>query len=357
MGLNPKEVSASPMEFPRSHVRKSFIWLLVFISLGVCVVVGTFLFRHYYQRQLWDPATAALVNGQPIYRSALEAMMRAGLNPRPADQPKAALTIRQILDRLIDEELARQEVEKAGILTSDAELANIVAAIQSSWPCQDSLNSSCQPSPGPELDQFLKAARLRNQLEKLAQKVIPGQRRPSSQNWRSFWRAWLARMPKSQIYKVEVLFMSKVAGARDLLTKALKKNPTIEELETEVRLEGLATLRSRVMSLNPLDPEARNLLGQERLWEVLAAHGRPTPYLVGPFESPNSWAVVEILEIRPAPEADLLALAAQKAYELQTGQTAFKAWLAQIRSQAIVVINPNYPDLGQTQVAVDTVSR
>jgi hypothetical protein len=337
---------AKPTKF-----RKSFIWLLVGLSLGFCVVVGTFLFRHYYHRQLWDPATAALVNDQPIYRSALEAMMRTGLNPGPTERnPRAALTIRQILDRLIDEELVRQEAQKAGLNATEEELTALLAAIQPGWNFPNPVKSPKQQPDQPlDLDQFLQSARLRFQLEKLAQKVIPGQSRPKSQNWRVFWKSWLARMPKSPIYKVQALFVAKGEGVWETLAEAMEKTKGLADLELKIRSRGFITLKSQVMSLNPLDAEARRLLGQERLWEVLAPNGRKTPYLVGPFELPNSWALVETLEVKPTPDPESLALAARRAFELEEGQKAFKAWLAKARSQAKVVINPNILELGLTE--------
>jgi hypothetical protein len=312
------------------------------------------LFRQYYHRQLWDPETAALVNGQPIYRSALEAMMRAGLNPRAQVGGRGAdLTIRQILERLINEELIRQRAQAAGLEIHESELAVYVELVKSAWPCQsDRPPSICQNPSGPEMTRFLQAVRQRQQLEKIAQKVIAANWRPSGPKWRSFWRAWLARMPKSPIYRAKVLFAQAGEGVEELIEANWRKNLPLSELEVKIRLAGFTTLMSRVISINPLDPQTRAMFGRADLLTSLAPPtGVGPPYLTPAFRLPNSWAVLEVQAIRPTPDPNQLARAARKAYERQAGQEAFDLWVEELKKEATIVINPNYPDLGPLKVS------
>ncbi|MDR1870323.1 MAG: SurA N-terminal domain-containing protein [Deltaproteobacteria bacterium] len=334
---------------PKPRARKKIVtWLLVLAAIAVILGLGTLVFQRYYHRQLWDPETAALVNGQPIYRSALEAMMMAGLNPKPGDPPRgAALTIRRNLDRLIIEELVRQEALKAGLTIPDAELANYLEAVKVSWPQPPGeINPLAGPRPEePDLGRFLKAVRLRQQLDRLAQRVIPLEKRPTSLKWRTFWRDWLKKMPLSPVYRGRVLFVQATSEAKKLLDAVWKRDLAIEELEVQVRLGGFTTLLSRVMTINPLDQKVRAMFGGVSLREELAEAETKLPYLSRVFALPHSYAIVEVIAVQPAPEPAELAAAARKAFERELGREAFQKWVADKKRAAVIVINPNYPDL------------
>jgi hypothetical protein len=327
--------------------RKSYFWPVLGLSVLVLLGAGTCLFRYYYQRQLWDPKTAALVNGQPIYRAALEELMQAGLNPRQSAHPQgAALTIRQILDRLIIEELISQEAQKSGLTIPPEEMTAFIDQVRSFWPCQSQPQLPiCQPTLGPEMAPFLKSVRQRQLLEKLAKKVIPGQIRPSSQKWRVFWRNWLVKMPLGPIYKVRVLFIQDSPGVEELIKKHWEKNLTIEELEVKIRLDGFTTLMSRAMSLSPRDPANRAVFGEVDLKEELKPQDDKFPYLAQAMKLPHSWAVVEVKDINPGLAPERLARAGRLAYEYEAGQEAFWQWVDQLKSRALIVINPNFPEL------------
>jgi hypothetical protein len=306
------------------------------------------LFRSYYRRQLWDPETAAMVNGRPIYRSSLEAVMRAGLNPGPSVRPgEAALTIRQILDRLVAEELVRQEALAAGLEIPDDEVNAYVAALRSSMECPKggSKVPICQSPPAQGMDEFLKAVRARQQLEKLAQKVIPVLWRPSSPRWRSFWAEWLAKTPKGPVYRVRGLFVQANDEALKAAEKAWRRDLPLTELETKIRVEGFIAIFSRVMSVNPLDPNNKAIFGEADLGAELDPAGSTPPYLTKIFRLPNSYVVLEVQEIRPALDPEELAKAARKAFERAEGEAAFREWVEGLRRNAEIVINPNYLDL------------
>jgi hypothetical protein len=246
---------------------------------------------------------------------------------------------------LIVEELIRQEAQKANIEVPESELSAYVAQIRSSFSSAGDQAVAPKPLSEREMAAFLKAVRLRQQLEKLAQTVVPREVRPSSQKWRAFWGDWLARMPKGPVYRARVLFIQASDEALAVLKAAWKKELSLSELEVQVRIGGYATLLSRVLTVNPLDPTLREMFGQVDLRAALAQDVAKPPYLTPIFRLPNSYAVLEVLEIRPAPEPDELARAAQKAYERQAGQEAFQAWVDRLRQKAEVVVNPNYPDL------------
>ncbi|MDR0548810.1 MAG: SurA N-terminal domain-containing protein [Deltaproteobacteria bacterium] len=328
---------------------KSFFWLSLLIVFGLVLGAGTFWFKRYYHRQLWDPDTAALVNGRPISRAALEELLVAGLNARTKDNPAArALAIGQILDRLVVEELIRQKAEDAGFNIPEAEVKAYVAALRALVTCQgDKQPALCQVGPDPKYANFFQAIRLRRQLEKLAQKVIPVNWRPSSQKWRVFWGDFLTKMPKGPVYQAQVLFVQAHDEAYKILKESWRRNLTLAELETKVRFGGYATLFSRAMSIDPLDPKTLATFGRVNLRDELAISLDP-PYLTQIFRLPNSYAVLEVLAIRPAIQPTELARAGQKAFEESTGQATFLAWVAKLKSEATIVINPNYPDLGQS---------
>jgi hypothetical protein len=155
-------------------------------------------------------------------------------------------------------------------------------------------------------------------------------------------------MPLGPVYQARVLFVQVNDEALKILNDAWRRDLALTELETKVRLGGYTTLFSRAMPINPLDPKIKSMFGELELPKELASVEADPPFLTKVFRLPNSYAVLEILAVRPAPDPAELARAGQKAFERATGQAAFHGWVTKLKRQASIVINPNYPDLGNS---------
>ena len=99
--------------------------LLAALAL-VILQYGVGRLNERYKKQLWDPDTAALVNGRPVRRQAVDELLALGFYPPLSFQEGAgsgAVELNQLLGLLIEEELVLQAAEKEGLAATEAQAA------------------------------------------------------------------------------------------------------------------------------------------------------------------------------------------------------------------------------------------
>ncbi|MDR2350600.1 MAG: SurA N-terminal domain-containing protein [Deltaproteobacteria bacterium] len=317
------------------------------VTLGL-LALGVSLFRDYYKKQLWDPRTAATVNGVPILRDAVDEVLRVGSNPPLTAETDAegSISIRQILDKLIEEELVRQAAEREGIVVADSEVAGYLDEIRLSWGCRepDGENFRCQLPKGKELDSLVRAIRQRLLLEKTAALVSGRKGRRSKIEWEKYLEEWTVRHSLPGVFKARAILADKSEEVLKLLTPKSETPPDLKTLEAKLKEAGAPYVVSETLYLNPRKPAAglasvENL--REILLEALDTPGRLTP-VIGLNES---YAVLEVTDLLPAASAGEMALAARRSYEDHVREKAFREFLEEIRAAGTIEINPNFPGI------------
>ncbi|MDR0355841.1 MAG: SurA N-terminal domain-containing protein [Deltaproteobacteria bacterium] len=307
--------------------------------LALILAFGVTAFKRHYIRQLWDPLTAATVNGLPIPRSAIEEVMVFGYHLPPNDEGQE--TILQLLDRLIDEELVRQAAEKEGIKISEEEISAQLESYRRSFGClPGSRLEDCRQPKGPSGESLAKAVEKQLLLQTMGRIIHQTRARPSSREWRSFWRAWLAKYSLSSVYKVKVLLVEDQGDAEEYLTPS-RQRKELEDMADAARKAGLTARITEPMTINLLDPATLTMFRKANLALELAKALNDERRLTAPIKLSGSWAVFEVISLVKPIEPANLALAARNAYERQVGEKAYQAWLEDLRREAVIVINPN----------------
>ncbi|MDR1110455.1 MAG: SurA N-terminal domain-containing protein [Deltaproteobacteria bacterium] len=312
--------------------------LLLAILLGLAVVA----FQRHYRRQLWDPETVAMVNGQPLPKSAIEEIIVLGYHQPLAlsEGGDGQLLIRQILDRLVDEELIRQEAEKEGLEVDGAQVEENLAGYRRSFGCDhDRGRAVCQAAVGSSGESLAKAVEKQLLLRAMAERVYRSEARPNSRDWRVFWRDYLARYSFSSVYRVRVLLAQE--GQEALKILGAPGRGGLEQMAERLREAGLEVRLAGPLSLNLMDPETFREFRSVGLGLELAKAMGHDPRLTQPIRLSGSLSVFEVIEVIKPIDPVQLAKAAQNAYERQVGERAFDAWLARLRSNASIVVNPN----------------
>ncbi|MDR2366891.1 MAG: SurA N-terminal domain-containing protein [Deltaproteobacteria bacterium] len=319
--------------------------LLLAVLLGLAIVA----FQHFYRRQLWDPSTIALVNGRPVPTSALEEIVSLGYLQPLSDKEGGGQVIDGILDRLIDEELIRQAAEREGLVIDPAEVEANLAGYRDSFGCgQDPAPAVCQAAFGTSGESLAKAVEKQLLLRRMSDLVSRREWRLSGTEWRAFFRDWLAKYSFSSVFRVRVLLAQDSAESQRLLAAGLSRSrPGLEAMAERIREAGLEARVAGPLSLNLMAPETLRRfreanLGHE-LTQAMARPGKTT----GPIKLDGSLAAFEVLEISKPVDPEELALAARREYERMAGERAFTLWLAKLREEATVKINPNLPHGGE----------
>jgi hypothetical protein len=307
--------------------------------------VGLIFFESYYENQLWDSQTAALVNGRSISRFSVEEIMEIGLNPPLSLESKApgTLSIGQILNRLIDEELISQAAAQEGILISDKMLDDYLLDFQKAWGCENPDSPICQAPKGQEMEAFVRALRQQLLLKKITSHIVTNRSQRSSDDWKIFWENWRLRYSFASIYKVKVLLAQKTEEGKKTINSLIKaKKNTLDEVALKLREKGLAILVSQPLSMHPLDPNMRPFFEIKNLSLILSEALKSPNHLSSLEELVGSLVVFEVLEVSPAISPQDLVKAARSAYEQRVGDIAFRDWLQELRAKADIKINPNF---------------
>lgn len=274
------------------------------------------------QEDPWDPEVAVLVNGRTISKAAVNRVLEWGFYPQlgQGGEREGAVTIHQILDKLVDERLILDEAEKVGLAVSEAEINQVENALDTAW-------FGVRPPPA-ELSELRQALRNQILLRKMTEKVMVERRVLSAGEWRVFWDGW----PKSEThrYLVRVLL---IPPLMELPQIPARRRGNLDRLAEFFEGEGLSVIVSDQfwLSASRVAPEVREAL------ETAAADRRPA----GPFRLEESWAAYAVLEIDPGlNQADELRRALI-AFEALAGEKAFHDWLTELKAGADIKINPS----------------
>jgi hypothetical protein len=262
--------------------------------------------------------------------------------------------IKVILDRLIDEELIQQAAETEGLTVDPAELEANLATYRNSFGCQtDPSRSVCQATLGSAGESLVKAVSNRLILNDMMDLVARKDARYNSADWRHFFRNWLAKYSFSSVYRVRVLLTQDTSEARRILSGpgalpasalssgSLSASVNLETLAERLRKVGLETKVAGPLSLNLMAPETLKRFREVDLGRKLTLAAGRSRKLTEPLSLTGSLAVFEVLEIIQAVDPEKLAQAAINEYERSVREKAFSIWLAKIRSEAVIELNPN----------------
>ncbi|MDR1486807.1 MAG: SurA N-terminal domain-containing protein, partial [Deltaproteobacteria bacterium] len=278
--------------------RKKLKLFVMFLFLAVFLAVGVLAFQNHYKRQLWDPETAATVNGRPILRSAVEQVMEL------ANQPNLTLTsedpghvnVRQILSRLIDEELVRQAAQKEGVTVSPEQIEARLSLYSKSWGCDGSkARTLCHAPKGQSLEDLKQAIEKQILFDAMYRKVAMLHARPNREDWIPFWKAWLRKFPLTNVYRAQVLLVQNEKAAEALL-KPSKKSRTLYDMAQAAKEAGYAVIVTEPMYLNPLDRTTFSLFKDTNLSQELLKASQRESRQTPPIRLKDSIAVFQVIE-------------------------------------------------------------
>lgn len=285
----------------------SFLSLALALGLGGC------------QEQTWDPEVAALVNGRPIGKGAIDRVLEWGFYSDLGQPGERESTIPLVLDKLIDEQLILAEAEKRGLTIADRYLDLTQSDLSTAW-------FGLSPPPA-ELGELRDALHNQLLLRKMTEKIMVERRVLSAVEWRAFWQGWPKNKPPR--YLVRVLLLPPVSQTPVFPTQGRQD---LEKIADRFERDGLAAIVSGPLWLN-------GDLFKPRDREVLEG-GLAKKRLAGPIRLDESWAIYEVLEMEPAPSPDDEFRAAQTAFENLAGERAFREWLKEVRAGADILVNP-----------------
>ena len=274
------------------------------------------------QEEPWDPEVAVLVDNRPISKAAVNRVLEWGFYPQlgQGGEREGAVTINQILDKLIDEELILAEAEKVGLVVSEKELNQVENALDTAW-------FGIRPPPA-ELAELRQALRNQILLRKMTQKVMVERRVLSADEWREFWAGW----PKNENRRLLVRVLL-IPPLMELPEIPARRRGNLDRLADFFEGEGFSVLVSDRfwLSASRLEPEILEAM------EAASAAQRPA----GPFRLEESWVAYEILEIDPGPSEVEELREAMIAFEALAGEKAFHDWLKGLKAGADIKINPS----------------
>jgi hypothetical protein len=321
--------------------------LIVTVTAGILALV-IFFFRDHYKKQLWDPRTAALVNGRPILREAVEEVLRVGSNPPLSAETEAngSIPISLILEKLIEEELVRQAAEREGVTVSDEEAADYLENIRLSWGCSSDDNDSfrCQLPKGKELDSLRVAIKERLLLNRMAELATARKGKRSKKEWDGYLEEWTIKNSLPTVFKARAILTDQTEESLKLLTQKTKKPPFFDDLVTRLKEGGAAYILSDTLYLDPGKAD-KGLFKTENLSLALQKAWESPNRLTEVITLSESYAVIEILDALPPLSPEELAKAARGSYENRVSVKAFNEFLDEIRADSVIEINPNFPGL------------
>lgn len=285
--------------------------------------------REVQEALVWPDDTAALVDGRPITMAELNQVLGWGfygqLNREegaseggPSSAPETVP--RLVLEKMIEERLVLAEAVKRRVSLEAAE-----RELSAAWPDEAELEADLPQAQAEILRRNLVRQFF---LHKVTARIMAEERRFSEADWQAFWREWPRKKPTR--YLVRVLFLPSSPEA-PVLPEPSQGN--LEQLTQRFKLEGYPAILSAPVWLQSDFLESDLLEILETAW----ADRKPSP----PVRQEGSWAVYEVLDLdrKTAVVAELKA--ARAAYELKTGEEAFRVWLAARRAEADIRINPS----------------
>jgi hypothetical protein len=308
--------------------------------------MGVSLFQELYSKQLWDPRHAALVNGRPVLREEVEEVLKAGLYPpltAEGGEP-GTITMRQILDKLIEEELVLQAAERAGLTVTDEEVGRFLEGHMLAWGCGEDARQGylCRLPRGEELESLAASLRERLLLQKAVAYAAGRLGRRAARDWERFLAEWVQAHTVPRVYEVRALLSEKSPAALGILRSAKARAGGLGGLVDNLKAAGAGCIVSDPIYLDP-GKAAVALAGAGDLGKALAAAAGDSQKLTAPFELAESYAVLEILKEVPPPTPEQIIQAARAGYEGRVADEAFRAFVRDLYKEAEIVINPNFP--------------
>jgi hypothetical protein len=327
-------------------LRKGAVAALLVLAVGALALGGTRFFRERYQKQLWDSNAAALVNGVPISRESVEAVLRSGFYPPlTAEEAPGALSVETILERLIEEELVRQAALERGISVSEEETRGFLEEARLSWGCQGPEDASfgCRLPKGEALDSLIDATQRRLLLRKLFQSVFLREGRRASRDWEKYLLNWSETHSLPTLFAGRALLTEKTPRALRILDSPRYRRGGLDALTQKLEEEGLAFLLSETMRLDARPGKAAALFPTENLGAELTMALEDPQKLTRALPLAESYWVFAVSAVVPRPSPEKLARAALRDYESAVADAAFKAFLHEQRGRAAITVNPNFP--------------
>lgn len=296
------------------------------LRLGILLIVAFALAG--CREKAWDPDLAALVNGQPIPKSAVIRVMELGFYPRPGethDRIKGSASIVQIVNNLIDEQLILEEAKKAGLAVNENELNESLNLLGSAW-------FGMEPPPAELLE--LKET-IHNQIliRQMTEKIMLERRVLSADKWRKFWEAWSKNtMPR---YLVRALLLPPLNQSPRL---PVRRRHTLENLAEYFERQDMEAIVSDPLWLG------REFMEKKGVAEALKDAAAKKTVTV-PLRLEESWVIYEILKFEPAPTPSQDFKAAMESFETLAGEAAFSGWLTEVRDRSDIRINPVFLEM------------
>ncbi|MDR1040774.1 MAG: SurA N-terminal domain-containing protein [Deltaproteobacteria bacterium] len=329
------------MPLPR-RLKKTALAVLIALCAASLPVAGMWVFQELYKKQLWDPRHAALVNGRPVLREKVEGMVKVGLYPPLAAESgePGTITMRQILDKLVEEELVLQAAERAGLSVTEEEVEGYLEAQLEAWGCGGPRKGyPCRRPRGEELESLKAAFRERMLLEKVAAHATGRLGRRSATDWERYLADWSRAHSAAPVYEVRALLAEKTPEALKALGSATARAEGLAGLEAELKAAGVGAVLSEPIFLDP----AKSPFAAAGLKEELAGASGDPLLLTGVMELEESYAVLEILSEVAAPTPEEVVRSARAGYEAKVAEEAFRAFVRDLQASAVIEINPNFP--------------
>jgi hypothetical protein len=332
------------LPLPR-RLKKTVLAALAVVCAASLPFAGVMLFQELYKKQLWDPRHAAQVNGRPVTRDQVEAVLKIGLYPPLAAESgePGTITMRQILDGLIEEELVMQASEREGLGVTEEEVDAFLDAHLDVWGCGGGARRAymCRVPRGEELEMLKSALRRRLVLEKAAYFAVGRRARRDARDWERYLSEWSGTHYLPRVYEARALLAEKVPVALRILRSERSRSGGLQRLEEDLKAAGAGCMVSDPIMIDPAkaSPGFQSTDLEEGLRAAAGVPSRLTPVM----ELEESYAVLEVLNEVAPPTPEDMVRAARVGYEGRVAEAAFRAFVSDLWAQADIEINPNFP--------------
>jgi hypothetical protein len=327
------------------RLKKTVLAALAVVCAASLPVMGVWVFQELYKKQLWDPRHAALVNGRPVLREQVEEVLKIGLYPPVAAESgePGTITMRQILDKLIEEELVMQAAEREGLAVTDEEVEAFLDAHLGVWGCggEGRRGYMCRVPRGEELESLKSALRRRILLEKAAYFAVGRRARREARDWERYLAEWSRAHTVPRVYEARALLAEKVPAALRVLRAQRSRSGGLARLEADLKAAGAGCIVSDPIMIDPSKASAG--FPAVDLEQDLASASTDPGHLTGVLELEESYAVLEVLSEVDPPTAEEMVRAARTGYEGRVAEDAFRAFVGDLWAEADIEINPNFP--------------
>jgi len=249
---------------------------------------------------------------------------------------------KDMLDRLIDQTLTDQEIQKAGLVISDAEVDSAIERIKEKNLYSDEDFRKALSAEGTSLEEFRKNMKGQILRSRLVNREVKSKIVITDQDVKAYYDAHPEEYGRELKYRLRNIIMRlpRMAGAAEKQEVLKKMAAVLEKLNTGEPFENLARAYSEsnlaaeggdlgFFKLEALSPQL-----QEALKGLQA--GEFTPIL----ETDQGYQIFYIQEIRVEPGKPLAEVSAgiQEKLYAEIVEKNFKQWLEELRKRSHVKI-------------------